>query len=177
MKMRIQMSAKYQESAVPHYWQQRPFPWNNPSCWAGAPSTREKRGQDGLTPFMREQWALAAPGYPCPDMEEVLASLNVTPSHHVEHLVCWTKETWQSLPRNALVAISAVLYVLLVKPAIAIRKFLDNLNWPNIYLVLGILIWIRFTSNEAAPAPAPRPRYETVVSYYLVPDVKGWCTY
>ncbi|KFX93622.1 hypothetical protein O988_06700, partial [Pseudogymnoascus sp. VKM F-3808] len=73
-------------SQAPYYQLQQPLICHHETCWAAAAATlpRPKKGLDGLTPFMREQWALAAPGTPTPDMEEVLSTLTVTPAHHFE---------------------------------------------------------------------------------------------
>ncbi|KAL5352692.1 hypothetical protein ACLOAV_002640 [Pseudogymnoascus australis] len=162
-------------AATPYYQLQRPLQCHHQTCWAAAAAfpTREKKGPDGLSPFMRQQWALAAPGTPRPDMEEVVATLNVTPAHHFERLVCWLKEGWESLPRTALLVVSAVLCVLVVRPASAGWKFLSHVDWTRLYVVVGILVCVWFCGGETVER-APAPRYEKVVSYYLVPEVKAW---
>lgn len=165
-------------AATFYYQLQRPLQCHHQTCWAAAAAfpSREKKGPDGLSPFMRQQWALAAPGIPRPDMEEVLATLNVTPAHHFERLVCWVKESWESLPRTALLVVSAILCVLVVRPASAGGKFLSHVDWTRLYVVVGILVCVWFCGGETVER-APAPRYEKVVSYYLVPEVRAWCKF
>jgi hypothetical protein len=127
---------------------------------------------------MREQWALAAPGTPTPDMEEVLSTLTVTPAHHYERFVCWTREMWRSIPQMALLFVSALLHLLVVRPAGSVVKFLGQVDWPRVYLIVGMLVWVWFCGGEKVErTPAPAPRYERAVSYYLVPEVRGWCKF
>ena len=165
-------------AAAPYYQLQQPLLCHHETCWAAAAafSPRPKKGPDGLTPFMREQWALAAPGIPRPDMEEIIDTLNVTPAHHFKRLICWTKEIWESLPRKALLVVSVLLYILAVRPAKSVFKFLSYVDWTRVYAVVGMLVWVWFCGGETVEV-APTPRYERVVSYYLVPEVKGWCKY
>ncbi|ELR01656.1 hypothetical protein VC83_00877 [Pseudogymnoascus destructans] len=164
-----------QKMSTPYYQLQRPLVCHHRTCWAAAAafSTREKKGLDGLTPFMREQWALAAPGIPQPDMEEILSTLTVTPEHHFERFVSWAKESWESLPRKAELVISALVLVLAVRPAKTVVKFLSHVEWTRLYVVVGMLVLVWFCGGGTVER-APAPRYETVVSYYLVPEIKGW---
>lgn len=165
-------------SSTPYYQLQQPLLCHHRTCWAAAAAflPRPQKGPDGLTPFMREQWALAAPGTPRPDMEEIISTLAVTPTHHFERLICWVKESWESLPRNALLVVSAVLYLLVVRPASTVVKFLSHVDWTRLYVIAGMLVWVWFCGGETVET-APAPRYERVVSYYLVPEVKGWCKF
>jgi hypothetical protein len=167
-----------QKMSTPYYQLQRPLVCHHRTCWAAAAafSTREKKSPNGLTPFMREQWALAAPGIPQPDMEEILSTLTVTPAHHFERLVCWVKESWGSLPRNTVLLVSAVVCVLAVRPAKTVVKFLSHVDWTRVYVVVGMLVLVWLCGGGTVER-APAPRYEKVVSYYLVPDVKGWCKF
>lgn len=167
-----------QKMSTPYYQLQQPLLCHHRTCWAAASafSTREKKGPDGLTPFMREQWALAAPGTPRPDMEEILSTLTVTPAHHLERFISWIKESWESLPRNAVLVVSAVALVLVVRPAISVCKFLSHVDWTRLYVVVGMLVLVWLCGGGTAER-APAPRYETVVSYYLVPEVRGWCKF
>ncbi|KFY38426.1 hypothetical protein V495_06574 [Pseudogymnoascus sp. VKM F-4514 (FW-929)] len=167
-------------SSPPYYQLQQPLLCHHETCWAAAAATlpRPKKGPDGLTPFMREQWALAAPGTPTPDMEEVLSTLTVTPAHHYELFVNWATEIWRSIPRMAVLVVSALLHLLVVRPAGSVVKFLGQVDWPRVYLVVGMLVWVWFCGGEKVErTPAPAPRYERVVSYYLVPEVRGWCKF
>lgn len=167
-----------QKMSTPYYQLQQPLLCHHRTCWAAASafSTSEKKGPDGLTPFMREQWALAAPGIPPPDMEEILSTLTVTPAHHFERLVCWVKESWESLPRNAILVVSAVVCVLAVRPAKTVVKFLSHVDWTRVYVVVGMLVFV-WLCRSGMVERAPAPKYETVVSYYLVPEVRGWCKF
>ncbi|OBT72075.1 hypothetical protein VF21_09047 [Pseudogymnoascus sp. 05NY08] len=164
-----------QKMSTPYYQLQQPLRCHHRTCWAAAAafSPHEIKGPDGLTPFMREQWALAAPGTPTPDMGEVLSLLTVTPARHCDRLICWAKESWESLPQKAMLLVSAVVLVLAVRPAISVCKFLNHVDWTRMYLVVGMLVLV-WLCGDGTVERAPAPRYEKVVSYYLVPDVKGW---
>ncbi|KFY38068.1 hypothetical protein V494_04522 [Pseudogymnoascus sp. VKM F-4513 (FW-928)] len=142
-------------STRPYYQLQRPLLCNHETCWAAAAyfHRRQPKVPDGLTPFMREQWALAAPSTPQPDMEEILSTLTVTPAHHYDRFVRWSKEIWESLPGTALLLISAVLCVLVVRPAISVWKFLGAVDWPRVYVVVGMLVWVWYTSEETVERP------------------------
>lgn len=72
--------------------------------------------------------------------------------------------------------VSAVLCVLFVRPAKSFCKFLSTVDWPRVYVVVGMLVWVWLTGEETVER-APAPKYEKVVSYYLVPEVKGWCKF
>ncbi|OBT84524.1 hypothetical protein VE02_06757 [Pseudogymnoascus sp. 03VT05] len=164
-----------QKMSTPYYQLQQPLRCHHRTCWAAAAafSPREIKGPDGLTLFMREQWALAAPGTPTPDMGEVLSSLTVTPTDHVERFISWVKESWESLPRKAMLFVSALVCVLVVRPAISVCKFLSHVDWTRMYVVVGMLVLVWLCGGGTVER-APTPRYEKVVAYYLVPDVKGW---